>query len=179
MLVEAYVTCGDQLAFSALVERHHRWVFRLVSCVLGPGGVGDAQDITQDVFVAVARHLRDFQNESSFATWLRRVALNLALDRRRQPRWRLPHVSLAAITCRPTTQVVEDPPRSAAANEQVRRVARSLRALPSGIGHAIYLRYWVGLSAEEISARLQVPTGTVKSRLHRGRKLLGQILSSA
>lgn len=179
MLVEAYVTRGDHVAFSALVERHHRWVFRLVSSVLGPGGVGDAQDITQDVFVALARHLRDFRHDSAFATWLRRVALNMALDRRRHPRWQLPHVGLAALKHRPTGHMNEDPHRSAAANEQARRVARGLRALPSGIRQAVYLRYWVGLGAEEISTRLLIPIGTVKSRLHRGRALLRHLLSWA
>jgi RNA polymerase sigma-70 factor (ECF subfamily) len=173
-LVAAYVARGDELAFSALVVRHHRWVFRLVSSVLGPGGVGDAQDVTQDVFVALTRHLRSFRHESAFATWLRRVALNMALDRRRHPRWRLPHVSLQAVRYRPTTHVREDPHGSTAANEQARRVVGSLRALPSGIRQAIYLRYWKGLSAEEISSRLEIPTGTVKSRLHRGRRLLRQ-----
>jgi RNA polymerase sigma-70 factor, ECF subfamily len=173
-LVAAYVARGDEVAFSALVERHHRWVFRLVSSVLGPGGVGDAQDVTQDVFVALTRHLRGFRHESAFATWLRRVALNMALDRRRHPRWRLPHVSLQAVRYRATAHVREDPHRSATANEEARRVAGSLRALPSGIRQAIYLRYWTGLSAEEISSRLQIPIGTVKSRLHRGRTLLRQ-----
>jgi RNA polymerase sigma-70 factor (ECF subfamily) len=176
MLVEAYATHGDHVAFSVLVERHHRRVFRLVSSVLGPGGVGDAQDITQDVFVALARHLTSFRHDSAFTTWLRRVALNMALDRRRHPRWRLPHVGLAAVTNRLTAHATEDQYGLAAANDQARRVARSLRTLPSGIRRAVYLRYWVGLSAEEISTRLQIPTGTVKSRLHRGRTMLRQLL---
>lgn len=173
-LVAAYVARGDEVAFSALVDRHQRWVFRLVCSVLGPGGVGDAQDITQDVLVALTRHLRYFRHEAAFATWLRRVALNIALDRRRHPRWRLPHVSLEAARHRLTAHVREDPHRSAATNEQARLVAGSLRALPSGLRQAIYLRYWAGLNAEEISSRLQIPIGTVKSRLHRGRRLLRQ-----
>lgn len=179
MLVEAYVTRGDDVAFSALFDRHHRWVFRLVSSVLGAGGIGDAQDITQDVFVALARHLRDFRHDSAVATWLRRVALNMALDRRRHPRWRLSHVGLPAVRYWPTAHMNEDPYRSAATNEQARRVARSLRALPSGVRQAVYLRYWVGLSPEEISTRLRIPIGTAKSRLHRGRTLLRQLMPCA
>ncbi len=175
VLVAAYVTRGDEAAFSALVERHHRWVFRLVLSVLGPGGVGDAQDITQDVFVRVAGQLRDFRHESAFTTWLRRVALNLAIDRRRHARWRVPHVSLAALKDRRTANPNEDPHRSAEAKEKTRDVARSLWVLPEGIRKAIYLHYWMDLRPEEIAVRLQIPAGTVKSRLHRGRKMLRNI----
>jgi RNA polymerase sigma-70 factor, ECF subfamily len=175
-LVDACVTHGDQAAFAALVERYQKWVFRLAVAVLGPGGVGDAQDITQEVFVRLAAHLKDFRGESAFRTWLRRVAVNLAIDRRRHARWRKPHVSLSALDERQLTDRGEGPYRSAEAEERTRAVAMCLGVLPDEMRSVIHLHYWMDLPAEEIAVALQIPTGTVKSRLHRGRKLLSHAM---
>jgi RNA polymerase sigma-70 factor, ECF subfamily len=175
-LVEACVTYGDQEAFSALVDRYQKWVFRLALAVLGPGGVGDAQDITQEVFVRLAAHLKDFRGDSMFRTWLRRLAVNLAIDRRRHARWRKPHVSLGELDERRTTDRRDDPYRSAEAAERTRVVARCLDVLPDEMRSVIHLHYWMDLPAEEIAVALQIPTGTVKSRLHRGRKLLSHAM---
>jgi RNA polymerase sigma-70 factor, ECF subfamily len=171
-LVTACVALGDQAAFAALVARYHSWVFRLARSVLGPGGVGDAQDVAQDVFIRLAGHLREFRGESAFRTWLRRVAVNLAIDRRRHARWQKPHMSLCALDDRPAADRVDDPYRMAEADERTRAVARCLEVLPDEMRSVIHLHYWLDLGAEEIGATLQLPTGTVKSRLHRGRKLL-------
>jgi RNA polymerase sigma-70 factor (ECF subfamily) len=171
-LVDACVTRGDQAAFATLVGRYQKWVFRLALSVLGPGGVGDAQDITQEVFVRLAAHLKDFRGDSRFRTWLRRLTVNLAIDRRRHARWRKPHVSLSALDERRATDRGDDPYRSAEAAERTRAVARCLGVLPDEMRSVIHLHYWMDLPAEEIAAALQIPTGTVKSRLHRGRKLL-------
>jgi RNA polymerase sigma-70 factor, ECF subfamily len=171
-LVEACVRHGDDAAFATLVRRYQKWVFRLALSVLGPGGVGDAQDITQEVFVRLAAHLKDFRGDSMFRTWLRRLAVNLAIDRRRHARWRKPHVSLSALDERQTADRGDDPYRSAEAAERTRLVARCLEVVPDEMRSVIHLHYWLGLPAEEIAVTLHIPTGTVKSRLHRGRKLL-------
>ncbi len=175
-LVDACVTHGDQSAFAELVGRHQKWVFRLALAVLGPGGVGDAQDITQEVFVRLASHVKDFRGESTFRTWLRRLAVNLAIDRRRHARWRKPHVSLSALDERRAMDRGDDPYRAAEAEERTRTVARCLGVLPDEMRSVIHLHYWMDLPAEEIAVALQIPTGTVKSRLHRGRKLLYQAM---
>jgi RNA polymerase sigma-70 factor (ECF subfamily) len=171
-LVDACVTRGDQEAFATLVGRYQKWVFRLALAVLGTGGVGDAQDITQEVFVRLAAHLKDFRGDSTFRTWLRRLAVNLAIDRRRHARWRKPHVSLNALDERRATACGDDPYRSALAAERTRAVSGCLGVLPDEMRSVIHLHYWMDLPAEEIALALQIPTGTVKSRLHRGRKLL-------
>jgi RNA polymerase sigma-70 factor (ECF subfamily) len=171
-LVDACVTRGDQAAFATLVGRYQKWVFRLALTVLGPGGVGDAQDITQDVFVRLAAHLKDFRGDSTFRTWLRRLAVNSAIDRRRHARWRKPHASLNSLDDRRATDRGDDPYRSVEAAERARAVAQCLRVLPDEMRSVIHLHYWMDLPAEEIATTLQIPTGTVKSRLHRGRKML-------
>jgi len=172
LLVQACVQRGDQAAFAALVARYQDYVFRLAVSVLGVGGEGDAQDVTQDVFIRVADHLREFRGDSAFRTWLRRLALNLAVDRRRRARWHKPHVDGAVLDERPTTDRADDPFASAEAAERRRAVGACLDVLPDAARTVIHLHYWLDLSVEEIAATLQVPAGTVKSTLHRGRKLL-------
>jgi RNA polymerase sigma-70 factor (ECF subfamily) len=171
-LLDACLDGADKSAFTTLVGRHQDYVFRLVLSVLGPGGEGDAQDVTQDVFIRVAARLSEFRRESSFKTWLRRVALNMALDRRRRARWRKPHVDPAVLDDRPTADRQADPFQSADAAETRRAVAACLHRLPDATRTVIHLHYWLDLSLEEIAGMLQVPVGTVKCTLHRGRKLL-------
>jgi RNA polymerase sigma-70 factor, ECF subfamily len=172
LLVEACVQRGDQAAFATLVARHQDYVFRLAVSVLGVGGEGDAQDVTQDVFIRVADRLREFRGDSAFRTWLCRLTLNLAVDRRRRARWRKPHVDSVVLDERPTTDRADDPFASAEEAERRRVVVACLDALPDAMRKVIHLHYWLDLSVEEIASTLQVPAGTVKSTLHRGRKLL-------
>jgi RNA polymerase sigma-70 factor (ECF subfamily) len=177
-LVNAIVNRGDPAAFARLVTLYQGYVFTLALSVLGPGGEGDAQDVAQDVFIRVAGHLQDFRGTGAFRTWLRRVALNLALDRRRLARWRRPHVDAAVLERRPTTDGADDPFASAEAAERTRAVGRCLECLPASVRSVIHLHYWLECSVEEIAAALQIPAGTVKSHLHRGRKLLFQAMKA-
>jgi len=177
-LVNACLEGADKTAFATLVGRHQDYVFRLALSVLGPGGEGDAQDVTQDVFIRVAARLRDFRGDSSFRAWLRRVALNLALDRRRRARWRKPHVDAAILEERPATSRQDDPFQAADAAETRRAVGRCLDALPDATRTVIHLHYWLDLSVAEIAEMLQVPVGTVKCTLHRGRKLLYRVMKA-
>ena len=171
-LVDACLRGDDPTAFTRLVERHQAYVFRLALSVLGPGGEGDAQDVAQDVFVKVARHLKDFRGESTLQTWLRRLTVNLGLDCRRRARWRKPHVDAAVLDQRPTIERTDDPLSSAEAAERRRAVACCLDALPDAVRSVIHLHYWLECSVDEIAEMLRIPEGTVKSHLHRGRKLL-------
>ena len=171
-LVAAWVNGNDAAAFARLVELHEAYVFKVVLSVLGPGYEGDAPDVVQDVFVRVARQLEHFRGDSRFRTWLHRLAVNLALDRRRRARWRRPHVDPAILERTPTPNGADDPFVSAEAAERRRVVGQCLEVLPDGVRSIIHFHYWLDLSADDIATLLQVPIGTVKSHLHRGRKLL-------
>lgn len=172
VLVHAWVSRGDRAAFAALVGRHQAFVFRLALSVLGPGGEADAQDVAQDVFIRLAGSAQAFRGDSAFRTWLRRLALNLALDRRRLARWRKPHVDAAVLEERAATDPEGDPFSSAEAAERKRVLGQCLDALAPVVRTVLHLHYWVDLSVDEIATTLQVPPGTVKSHLFRGRKLL-------
>lgn len=171
-LVDAWLRDADDAAFEALVARYRRFVFRIALGVIGAGGRQEAEDVTQEVFLRLVVHLKDFRGDSTFRTWLRHLTMNLAIDRRRLARWRKPHVSLGTLDQRQSTVGTGDPFRSAAAAEERRVVRQCLQDLPDGMRRVIHLRYWLDLSADEIAATQQIPNGTVKSRLHRGRRLL-------
>jgi RNA polymerase sigma-70 factor (ECF subfamily) len=171
-LVEAWVNRGDAAAFEQLVEQYQGYVFRLALSVLGPGCEGDAQDVTQEVFVRIAGQLQHFRGESRFRTWLHRLALNMAFNCRRRPRWRKPHVDASILDHRPAPGGSDDPYQSAAAAERRRVVSESIDGLPDSLRTVIHLHYWLDVPVEGIASMLRMPAGTVKSHLHRGRKLL-------
>jgi RNA polymerase sigma-70 factor (ECF subfamily) len=177
-LVDAWLRDADDAAFEALVARYQRFVFRIALGVLGAGGRQEAEDITQEVFLRLVVHLRDFRGDSTFRTWLRHLATNLAIDRRRLARWRKPHVSLGTLDQSQSPVETADPFKSAASAEEKRVVQQCLQALPARMRSVIHLRYWLDLSADEIAATEQIPNGTVKSRLHRGRRLLHEAMQA-
>jgi RNA polymerase sigma-70 factor (ECF subfamily) len=171
-LVDAWVNEDDDRAFATLVRRYQGYVFSLALSVLGPGGEGDAQDVAQEVFMRVAQHLRSFRGESSFRTWLHRLALNLALDRRRRTPRAKCRVDPAVLEHRPSTCGADDPFSTVEAVERRRSIGDCVEALPDATRSVIHLHYWLELSVDEIATMLHVAPGTVKSQLHRGRKLL-------
>jgi len=156
-----YLTSRDPEDFTELVEEYQHKVFKLVACVLGPYRDADAEEVTQEVFLQVHRKAADFRGEAQFLTWLYAIARNRALDRRKQARFRLPHVNEEVLN------VV-----AVAAEDVGRRmlIAQCLEALPELYRTLIYLYYWQGASIEEIAEYTGLVAGTVKSYLARARQ---------
>ena len=171
-LVDAWVNRGDPSAFAELVRLHQLYVFRVALSVLGPGFEADAEDVAQETFIRAAERLQGFRGECRIRTWLHRLALNLALDRRRRARWRLPHLDLTVLERRLTAEGKDDPFTSAADAERARTLHECVDALPDSLRSVIHLRYWLDLTIEDIATTLRLPIGTVKSHLHRSRTLL-------
>lgn len=157
---------GDEQAFVSLMARHERRVYNLAYRMLGRQE--DARDATQDAFLSCYRHLAGFRGESAFATWLHRVAVNACYDilRRRPP----PSPSLDD---RLESAATADPADQAAAAADVQR---ALLAVPPEFRAALVLHEMQDLPVEEVATALQIPVGTVKSRLHRGRVALARAL---
>jgi len=159
---------GDLTAFESLVRAHQDRVYNLAYRVTG--NHEDAADAAQEAFVRAFQALPRFRGDSSLATWLHRIATNAALDLvRRRPD--LPPVELPAD--RPSR---DDPAAEVHRREVNRRVHAAVGRLPADYRVVVVLRDFQGLAYEEIAKRLQVPVGTVRSRLSRGRDALRRLL---
>jgi RNA polymerase sigma-70 factor (ECF subfamily) len=169
---------GDEAAWRELVARHTRRVFGIAYRFVGR--VDEAEDLTQDIFVKVFQSLDRYrESDGAFTTWLGTVARNHAIDnyrRRREEKARRIE-DPAVLDVVPAGD--ESPLRSLERQDQARLVHRGLRALPADLREALVLCDLQGLSYEETAAALQVPLGTVKSRINRGRIELARRLMGA
>jgi RNA polymerase sigma-70 factor (ECF subfamily) len=167
---------GDRDAFRQLYERHHKRAYVVALGVLK--NRQDALDVVQEAFVRVHQHLDSFQGSSGFYTWLYRIVMNLAIDQLRRRRTTRPveyddgqgrDCALADDTILP--RVLDSNPGTAAMRrELMKRVERALAALPEYHRQVILLRELEGLSYEEMAEILEVPKGTIMSRLFHARR---------
>jgi RNA polymerase sigma-70 factor, ECF subfamily len=175
------VQAGDTEAFEVLVEKYKRKAFRLAYGVLRDQE--EALDVAQEAFVKAFRSLPKFKGESAFYTWLFRITMNVALDRKRQRTSRAK--SLGTDDVPPEewerTAVATDasPDDEAASAERRARIGRALETLPEHHRSIIILSDIEGLSYREIAEVLAIPMGTVMSRLHNARKRLREVLGPA
>jgi len=170
---------GDASAFEALVRRHERPVFRLALRMLG--NRQEAEDVTQEALLSLHRHGHSFRRESRFSTFVYRVAANAALNRRRtlgrsRARERLLAERQSGGIDLPTSP--RDPGDAAAGAQAQARVQEALQELPPDLRLAVVLFDIEGLPYGEIARVLEVPEGTVKSRIHRARNALRERLRS-
>ena len=170
-LVEA-AAGGDRDAFDELVRRHESAILGL--CRALTGGRADAEDLAQEVFVRAWKSLRTFRGDSTFRTWLHRVAINVA---------RTHHANRGKIMrlFRPVSPHDREPADAAEPIDSrlARRdiVERALATLPRDLREAVALRDLQGLDYKDIAAALQVPIGTIESRIFRARQRLRPLLA--
>lgn len=172
---------GDDAACAALVAEHERMVVLLAVNLLGDRE--EAVDLAQDVFLHVFRTLHRFRGQSSLRTWIYRIVVNQAQNRRRM--WRRRHrwdqvsldVHIAAHGDPPSVPGLR-PDSLLAQKELAARLESALDALPFEQRSAIVLREVDGLSYDDMAFSLGVAVGTVKSRLTRARQALRDALRS-
>ena len=158
---------GDEAAFEQLVRRHQRYVFNLAYRVLGD--YAEAEDMTQEAFVRAWRGLPGFRGQARFTTWLYRIVHNLCLNRLPGLRRELLQVELLEEVLSSSAPSL---PELFEARERTAFLHTELDRLPEKYRLVLTLRYLQGLSYAEIAAALDVPMGTVKTHLHRARRLL-------
>lgn len=173
---------GDREAFAELVRRYQDRIFTL--CLRWMRDRQVAEEVAQDVFVAVYKALPRFRGEAKFSTWMFRVATNHCKNRRlyRQRRHVDKHEPLDGMPRDdgPSRQIPSEGPgtdRKAMRSEAERILQDALDALDEGHRSIIILRDIEDLPYEEIADILDLPRGTVKSRLHRARAQLARALS--
>jgi RNA polymerase sigma-70 factor (ECF subfamily) len=166
---------GDPLAIEVLIRRYQNYVFRL--CFLVMRNEQDAEDMTQETFVRAFRALPRFEirEGTSFEAWLYRVAVNACRSRMRRKWYQvLPWPD-------PAPQMVsepeEQPDRRVMRGEQRDEILAAIDTLGEKHRLVVILRYYGGLSNEEIAQALNIPCGTVRSRLHVARRRLKEILT--
>lgn len=169
---------GDESAFSSLIRRHERRVFGLLLRMLG--NVQEAEDVAQETFLNLHRHGHRFRSQSRFSTFLYRVAVNAALNRRRslgRRRARTEALERRQQAGDDLPSSPRDPEDSAAGAQIQKRVQREVVALPPHLRIPLVLFDIEGLSYSDVASVLQVAEGTVKSRIHRARQALRERLA--
>lgn len=164
---------GDEIAWLRLVSAHQEALFRLAFLVLGSSfSAADAEDVTQEAFVRAYLNLDKFDDSRPLRPWLLGIAANLARNRRRSAgrywaalkRWWLQNDETAAAPAH------EIPSES-------RELWQAVQDLSRQAQEVIYLFYFLELSEAETAAALDVPAGTVKSRLYRARQQLRAVIA--
>ncbi len=166
---------GESEAFGELVRRHQERLFPTVHRIVG--SVEDAEDALQDAFVRAFQKLATFHGESSFYTWVYRIAVNVAMEtcRRRKVR-RLFMLALEMRGGSRGPDPASEPPRLLDRRERERAVEAALDRLGPEHRAIVVLKDFDGRRYEEIAELLGVPVGTVRSRLHRARRELREHL---
>ena len=163
---------GDRNAFGELVRLHYPGVMQVVYRLCGEAGL--AEDMAQEAFLRAWINLPSFHPRSSLRNWLYRIAVNATLDvLRRRPEETLDDEAvqmLADQTAGPETTLIE--------KERVAQLQEALQSLPEAARSVLILREYGGLSYHEIASVLDVPVGTVMSRLNYARNRLRELLKT-
>jgi RNA polymerase sigma-70 factor (ECF subfamily) len=169
---------GDEAAWEDLVRQHTRQVYGL--CFRFTNSAQQAQDLTQDVFLRVFKTIKTFRSaEGSFHTWLARVTRNLLIDHYRRTRQervtdsieeQLPMLEEAGGTA------AARPDQVLAGREAREILQATLQKLSPDLREAVILRDLQEMEYREIAEVLDIPEGTVKSRINRGRAELARLL---
>lgn len=166
---------GETDAFEILVRRHQKTIFNLVYRMLGD--YDEAADIAQEAFLSAYRAIGGFRGDANFSTWLYRIALNHATTRRRSmTHWQQHTVPIE--TTEPACGHHLDPAAIVEQKEIQERVQKALNSLEPDEAMIILLKDLQDIPYEEVARVLEIPMGTVKSRLHRARQALKSRLAS-
>lgn len=158
---------SDARAFESLYRLHVDRVYGL--CLRMTGNASEAEDCAQEAFIQAWRQLDRFRGESSFGTWLHRIAVNAVLGRMRKSRREQDRLRAVAET--------DDGPAAVGDSSGMRDLERAMQELPSGARHVFVLHAVYGYSHDETGELLGIASGTSKAQLHRARRLLAQQLN--
>lgn len=178
------VRSGDQRAFKLLVERYQRKIYGVAVGMLKDRE--EALDVSQEAFVKVYRYLEHFKGDSSFYTWLYRIAVNICIDILRRRGGAREQVELDEGQLMDTaeanigalgTRLGTNPQKSALRKELAEKIQQALEQIPEKHRAILLLREIEGMSYEDLARTLEVPKGTVMSRLFHARAKMQKILS--
>ena len=166
---------GETEAFETLIRRHQKTIFNLVYRMLGD--YDEAAEISQEAFLSAYRAIGNFRGEANFSTWLYRIALNHATTRRKSMNTRQQR-NLPIENTEPVSDPHPGPAETMEKKEIRERVQQALNSLEPDDATVILLRDLQDVPYEEVARVLEIPVGTVKSRLHRARQALKSELAA-
>ncbi len=166
---------GDHNAFGEIVEIYKDKVFQI--CFRMLGNRQEAEDLAQEAFVRAYVNIRSFNITMKFSTWLYRIATNLCIDRlrKKKPDYYLDAEVAGTEGLNMYSQIASDmakPEEEVESLELQETIQVEIMKLPDKYRSVIVLKYIEELSLKEISEILDLPVGTVKTRIHRGREAL-------
>jgi len=170
----------DRIAFRAIMTSHNQRLFRLARSIVRNDS--EAEDVVQEAYVRGFAHLDHFRGESSLATWLSRIVINEALGRLRKRRRTASVARFVDQSCNativqfPVDNTSGDPERTMAQRQILQLVEQATDALPDIYRTVFVARVIEGLSVEETAELLGLRAETVKTRLHRARRLVRERL---
>lgn len=178
------IRAGQTEAYGDLVRKYEDRVFN--TCWRICGHLEDARDVTQEAFLKAYEGLSGFRRDSGFYTWIFRIAVNLALTKRRDAaRRRTTSLDEAAgsLGTQARDLVLRASPQNDPGSDEVTenhgRLVSAIHDLEPDYRSVVVLRDIEGMDYETIAGILDIPTGTVKSRLHRARVILSTALQPA
>src|SRR5918993_448109 len=159
---------GDQAAWDLIVRQNWRKVFNVAYKFVGKHD--EAEDLTQDIFLKIFKALSTFDRRANFQTWIVSISRNLCIDHYRSVRKERMTIAREVDTGDLQPASTDRTPYAAAEHQDLREMLRqALQRLPLTLRTAVVLRDLQELSYQEIADRLNLPEGTVKSRINRGR----------
>ena len=167
---------GEREAFRVIVQRYNRRLYRIARGVVRDDG--ESEDVVQEAYVRAYSRLGQFRGDSRLATWLTRIVLNEALGRlrRRRPTEELDVLDQipqeSRVVMFPGVNTMSDPETAAQRAEVRRLLERAIDELPGPFRLVFIMRDIDEMSIEETAAQLDIRPATVKTRLHRARRLL-------
>ena len=172
---------GDQNAFADIVSLYQHKLYQV--CYRMLGNKQEAEDIAQEAFVRAYMNLHTFDQKRKFSTWLYRIGTNLCIDRirKKKPDYYLDAEVAGTEGLNLYSQIASDdqlPEETIEKMELQDRIQYEIGRLPDKYRTVVVLKYIEELSLQEISEILDMPLGTVKTRIHRGREALRKQLNN-
>ena len=168
---------GEEGAVRTIMQTHNRRLYRVARSIVCDGA--EAEDVLQEAYLHAFQSLAGFRGEARLATWLTRIVLNEALQRVRRhtdvpvSRIELPEQSASHVIPFPSSGTpVADPERAMAQRQLCQLVERAIDELPQDFRTVLVARVVEGMGVDETAALLGIRPETVKTRLHRARRLL-------
>ena len=175
---------GDQRAFKLLVERYQRKVYAVALGMLKDKE--EARDVAQEAFIKVYKYLDHFKGDASFYTWLYRITVNICIDAMRKKGSRADeHVEFDESFNLDTSEanlgalgskLGTNPQKAALRKELAEKIAAAFQEIPESHRQILLLREVEGMSYEDLARVLEIPKGTVMSRLFHARLKMQKIL---